>query len=48
MTEEDLNLDLNEMPDCRHKYSILVERAKRGMGKFTDGQFPAEAASIGN
>lgn len=47
MTEEDLNLNLDEMPDCRHKYSILVERAKRGMGKFTDGQFPAGAASIG-
>jgi hypothetical protein len=32
----DINMDIDSMPDCRLKYSIIVKRAKAGMGKFTD------------
>lgn len=43
----DINMDIDSMPDCRLKYNIIVKRAKAGMGKFTDSQFPATNESIG-
>ena len=36
------------MPDCWLKYYTIVERAKAGLGKFKDGQFPANDKSIGD
>lgn len=43
----DINMDIDSMPDCRLKYSIIVKRAKAGKGKFLDTQFPASNESIG-
>lgn len=31
-------MDIDNMPDCRMKYSIIVARATKGMGKFEDKQ----------
>lgn len=32
-------MDIDNMPDCRMKYSIIVARAAKGKGKFEDKQF---------
>lgn len=44
----DVNMDIDNMPDCRLKYQIIVKRAKQGMGRFKDAQFPADNSSIGD
>lgn len=41
-------MDLDSMPDCRLKYQIIVQRAERGMGKFTDKQFSHDAKALGS
>ena len=46
--ELDVNMDIDNMPDCRLKYQIIVARAKKGMGKFHDAQFPPDDDSIGD
>jgi len=33
---EDLEQDIDTMPDCRLKYDLIVKRARKGMGKFED------------
>ena len=43
-----LEMDLDSMPDCRLKYEIIVKRAKAGMGKFADAQFPPNDKTIGD
>ena len=42
----DIDQDINNMPDCRLKYQIIIKRAKAGKGKFNDTQFPASNESI--
>lgn len=41
-------MDIENMPDCRLKYQIILKRAKEGQGKFTDNQFTADDNSIGD
>jgi len=36
------------MIDCRYKYEIILERAKKGIGKFEDGQFLTDKRSLGD
>ena len=43
----DLEVDLDDWPDCRLKYQIIVERANQGMGKFDDSQFKPGRESYG-
>ena len=40
-------MDIENMPDCRLKYQIIVKRANQGMGKFSDSQFKCNDDSIG-
>jgi hypothetical protein len=38
ITPEDLEADLDQMPDCLHKYKVILEKFKAGGNeKFTDG-----------
>ena len=36
MAEEgiDIYMDIDNMPDCKLKYKIIVAKAMKGMGKF--------------
>lgn len=50
MAEEggiDIYMDIDNMPDCKLKYKIIVAKAMKGMGKFQDKQFPPNDNSIG-
>ena len=44
----DIDQDIDNMPDCRLKYQIIMKRAKAGKGKFNDAQFTASNESIGD
>lgn len=44
----DINMDIDNMPDCRLKYKIIQKKAKERKQKFIDKQFPAADSSLGN
>lgn len=48
MNNVDINMDIDNMPDCRLKYKIIVERAKAGKGRFTDKQFKGDSSCLGS
>lgn len=43
----DINMDIDNMPDCRLKYDIIVKRSKANGAKFEDKQFPAGDEALG-